>query len=104
MRKEIEEQIKDLKETTGLRNSLTKLYKNKDFLKVISTGYFEKEPVRLTMLRPDVPGEHKVEVDEQLTSIGLLYKYFEAVVFNGNQADMEIEKLEEELLNLGEEI
>ena len=104
MRKKIEERIKDLKETTGLRDSLTKLYKNKDFLKVISTGYFEKEPVRLVMSKADVPREYKDDINEQLTSIGLLYKYFEAVVFNGSQADMEIEKLEDDLLNLGEEI
>ena len=100
---EIEQKIKELKEVISIKDSLLKLYKNKDFIKVISEGYFENEPVRLTMIRPMVKTEYQSNIDDAYKAIGLLNKFFEVVVSNGTNAQNEIDKLEEELKNSIEE-
>jgi len=105
MRKEIEEQIKELKEITALRDSLTKLEKNKDFQKVIFQTYFDKEPTRLSMIRPSVNKENQAHVDDAFKAVGLLKLFFDMVLNKGEQAETEIAKLTEELNNIsGEEI
>ena len=100
---EIELKIKELKEVVASKISLEKLYKNKDFIKVISEGYFENEPVRLTMIRPMVKTEYQLNIDDAYKAIGLLNKFFEVVISNGTNAQNEIDKLEEELKNSIEE-
>lgn len=97
MNTEIEEKIKELKEVVSKKTSLEKLYKNKDFIKVISEGYFESEPVRLTMIRPMVKSEYQSNIDDAFKAVGLFNKYLEVVISNGEQAQIEIDKLEAEL-------
>jgi len=105
MRKEIEEQIKELKEVTALKDSLIKLEKNKDFQKVIFQSYFDKEPTRLTMIRPSIKTENLPHIDDAFKAVGLLKLFFDMVLNKGEQAETEIAKLTEELNNLdGEEI
>lgn len=97
MNTEIENKIKELKEVVSMRTSLEKLYKNKDFIKVVSDGYFANEPTRLTMIRPMVKAEYQSNIDDAFKAVGLFSKYLEVVMSNGEQAQNEIDKLEAEL-------
>ena len=97
MNTEIENKIKELKEIVSMRTSLEKLYKNRDFIKVISEGYFNNEPTRLTMIRPMVKAEYQSNIDDAFKAVGLLNKYLEVVTSNGEQAQIEIDKLEAEM-------
>lgn len=103
MNTELEEQVKQAKEAIALRDSLFKLYKNKDFIKVISVGYFEKEPVNLAKARPFIMSEDLPQVDDAFKAIGLLNKYFITIERNGSVAESNLEKIEEELQNSSEE-
>lgn len=99
MNTEIEEQVKQAKEAIALKDSLLKLFKNKDFIKVITEGYFEKEPAKLTKARPFIMSEDLTQVDDAFKAIGLLNKYFITIERNGSVAESNLEKIEQELAN-----
>jgi hypothetical protein len=48
---ELEANIKSAKEAIELGSALERLYSNRDFKKIVLTGYFEKEAVRLVHLK-----------------------------------------------------
>jgi len=48
---ELEANMKVAREAVELGNALDRLFSNRDFKKVISIGYFEKEAVRLVHLK-----------------------------------------------------
>ena len=100
----IELSIDQAKTNIELMNALSRLTTNKDFIKVIQTGYFEKEPSRLALLKADPSQDSDVCQDriiKQIDSIGLLRQYFIAIMQIGRlsqRAMTDDEQTKEELL------
>lgn len=103
----IELSIKHAKKNVEMMKSLEKLMKNRDFKAVIAEGYFEKEPVRLTMLKanPEMQSEEdQAAIIKQLDAIGSLRHYFVAINQIGRMSEKAIiddEEMREELLSEG---
>lgn len=83
--------------------SLERLMKNKDFRKVIDTGYLETEAVRLVHLKADfnmASDDNQAFVNRGIDSIGMLRAYFSQILTkgHGSAAAMEDHELTREQL------
>jgi len=93
LEQDIQEQevtIEDAKERIALRDGLIKLTKNREFKKIIETGYFEAEAARVVAAKanPALQGaEQQLILDKQINAIGGLRQYFGMIVGIGNQAE-----------------
>ncbi len=102
---ELEISIKQAKEVKDLGNALNRLYNNPDFKKVILTGYFEKEAVRLVHTKANIKYEDVTaheNIIRQIDAIGSLNKYLSDIINNAQLAEKNIEADEQtrdELLN-----
>lgn len=100
----IELSIKEAKEVIGLRDSLSKLLKGRDFKQVVSVGYFEKEASRLVLLKatPHMQAKEDQEfIDNSIIAIGYLRQYFATIMQRGQLASKALqddEQTREELL------
>lgn len=100
----IELSIEQAKVNIDLMECLSRLTSNKDFIKVIQTGYFEKEPSRLALLKadPSQQADHsQTTIVKQIDSIGFLRQYFVAVMQIGRlsqRAIVDDEQTKQELL------
>lgn len=105
--KEIEIGIAEAKKHVDKMNALHKLIKNKDFIKVITEGYFEHESTRLVLLKadPNIQDEmNQKRIDKSIDSIGYLRQYFNAINQLGQMAENSIhdaEAAKQELLAEG---
>lgn len=94
----IEVSIEHAQKAVKMMKHLERLTNNRDFKAVMLEGYFEKEPVRIAMLRAE-PSFQKEEQQEQLLkdldAIGRVRQYFNAVMQMGRMAEKEILGLEE---------
>lgn len=71
-------------------NALNRLSSNKDFNFLINEGYFEKEAIRLVMLKADhaMRGEaHQESIIKQIDAIGGLRAFFSKVTQIGRMAE-----------------
>ena len=96
---ELELQLEEAKLQASKRDSLLKLYKNKQFKEIILEGYFKEEPAKLAIARPNIMSTEQVHVDDAFKAIGLLNQFFRIIERNGAVADAQIEQLEAELAN-----
>ena len=84
--KQLEMSIDEAKELIALGESIERLYKNKDFKKVILEGYFKDEAVRLVMSKsnpmllqgsPTMKSDDiQRDLDRMIFSIGFLQQFF----------------------------
>ena len=87
---QLEVSIEQAKEAIKLRDTLIKLSKNRDFGKIIHTGYFEDEAVRLVMAKSNPHLQSKEQQDEiikKIDAIGALRQYFSQIMSMGNQME-----------------
>lgn len=87
---QIELSIDDAKKAIQLSKSLDRLIKNKDFQRVIDTGYLETEAVRLVHLKADFnmqSVENQDFVIRGIDSIGNLRAYFSKIFQKGRGAE-----------------
>jgi hypothetical protein len=79
---ELEANIKVAREALELGNALERLFSNRDFKKVISIGYFEKEAVRLVHLKASAecssPAEQQ-SIVSKIDAIGSFSNYFKNI-------------------------
>lgn len=100
----IELSIQYAQRTVDTMKALQRLTNNRDFKTLILSGYFEKEPVRLTMLKADPAmqtAEHQAAIIKDLDAIGQLRMYLNGVMQMGRMAEKAIkddEAMREEIL------
>lgn len=96
------------KEMVKLADSLERLMKNKDFVKIISEGYFKVEASRLVLLRADqaIQNDEKIvkSIDNKIVAVGELRQYFNTIFGRGNQAKQALIDHEEYLRELEDEL
>lgn len=100
---QLHKDIDNAKSQLAIGDSLANLRENKDFKKVILEGYFEKEAVRLVMLKADPQmqkPEYQASIIKQIDAIGALNDYFNTVFFNHNKALSSIRTAEEEIASI----
>jgi len=101
---QVEMTIEQAKKQIRVRGVLESLRRNKDFREIIEEGYFEKEAVRCVLLRADPnmeDAESRTIIDNQITAIGYLRRYFAKIQWQGNQAEQALadhEQAREEIL------
>jgi len=102
---EISVSIEEANKVINQSKSLKKLLKNKDFIGIISEGYCKNEALRLVMLKADpnlcMDKDIMADVNNQLTSISYLNRYFRQIMQLGIQAEkalVESNKEQDELL------
>jgi len=82
----IELNINHAKESIEKMEALLRLTDNKDFIKVINEGYFEKEASRLVLMKAEpnmASAENQDMLDKAIISIGQLRQYFRTVIHMG---------------------
>jgi len=96
----IELSIESAKKTMQRAEALARLGNNRDFIDLITEGYFKEEPARLAILKAS-PSMRDVDsqaaVVKGLDSIGALWMYFNTVEAFGEQARSAIASDEQEL-------
>jgi hypothetical protein len=102
----IEANIREAKKFVEQGEALERLRTNRDFKKVISEGYFEREAIRLVHLKAD-PNMQSPEMQKsivaQMDAIGSLDQYFKAVFQQANMARKAISSGEEMIDELRDE-
>ena len=105
---EIRLHVEQAKQLVARSESLTKLFKNKDFKEVILEGYLKEEAVRLVLLKADpatLTDEMQAVIDKGINAIGSFNQYLKMVQALGEQAARSLKDYEEyqaELLAEGE--
>lgn len=106
---EIDKSIQEARVTVELGNALARLQSNRDFKKVIETGYFKDEAVRLVHLLSD-PNMQTPEKQQAILSdiraVGALKNYLGTVSFLANVAKKSIafsEEVRDELIEGGDD-
>lgn len=98
--KQIELQIDTAKELLKDSDALDRLYKNKDFMRLIEKKYLQDEPVRLTHLLADPrfqTPEARTKLHEQLNAIALLLDFLRNVNRTGSELREQVAQYEQEL-------
>ena len=104
---QIESSIKASDELIVVGKCLERLYNNRDFIKVIKEGYFEKEAIRLVHLKadPDRQTEQSQKsIVSQMDAIGNLSQYLNTLQFKvgmAYKAKASDEEMRDELLAEG---
>ena len=95
---EIEESISENRDTLVLAEALRRLQNNRDFKLIVSTGYLQKEAVRLVGLKAD-PGmqgaAEQQQILRQLDSIGCFQQYLLGIHRAGEIAEKGISDAEQ---------
>lgn len=90
---EIEQNIKQCEEILADRPILERLYKNKDFKKIIIEGYLEKESNRIVGMMAD--SRYREEAASMLTGMAHLRKHLNTLNQFFDQAEAQLKELEE---------
>ena len=99
----IESNIQQAKELVGFGNMLARLKSSRDFQKVITEGYFEKEAIRLVHLKADSNMQSVASQEaivKQIDAIGALVSYLKVVEYRANAAASAVSADEETLTEL----
>lgn len=106
----IEISMEQAKSKIALMECIDRLTRNRDFKKIFTEGYFEKEPARLVKLKADPQAadpDYQASILKQIDSIGCLHQYLRAIHVQGQMAQRELvaheEALEAELRGDNEE-
>ena len=85
---ELEDNINDAKHFSDIKDSNIKLFKNKEFKKVVLDYYFKEEAARLVMAKSSsLNEEQKKMIDNMMYGIGALSNFFDSVLTRGTQAE-----------------
>lgn len=103
----VELSMEQAKSSISKMNALQRLTNNKDFIEIVTEGYFEKEASRIVIMKAepamaDVPSQQQLM--KMIDSIGSLRQYFIAISRAGQMAVRALEddqKTHEELLEEG---
>lgn len=96
--------IEQAQESVNLAKALDELSRNRNFKKIITEGYFEKESTRAVLLKADPEMQDEAmqkSVDNIITGIGQLRQYFVSINFKARMAQSAIadnEQAREEIL------
>lgn len=94
----LDNNIASAKEIKALGAALERLSSNSDFKKVVKTGYFEQEAVRLVHLKgaPHMTSlDSQASIVKQIDAIACLAQYFQVVSQQAGFADTTIESDED---------
>jgi len=97
--KQIELQIDTAKELVKDCDALDRLYKNKDFVRLIEKKYFQDEPVRLTHLLSDPRFqtlEARTKLHEQMLGVSLLLDFLRNINRTGDELREKVAEFEQE--------
>lgn len=89
-----------------LATVLTRLTGNRDFVKIIKEGYFEKEAIRLVHLKADPSmqtPERQASITRDIDSIGSFRAYLDLIIRQGGMASRAIQNAEAEIESLEQE-
>ena len=90
---EIEISMEQAKSFVTIKNSLDKLYSNKDFKTVILNGYLKDEAIRAVLCKAHInhqDSESQNQLNKDIDAIGRLNEYFRRVFVQGQMAEQEI--------------
>jgi hypothetical protein len=94
--REIEVSVEELKKAVDLKNSVEKLYNNRDFKKVFLNVYFKEEPARLTgLLADDNMIAHRNLIIEDMLSISGVQDFLRNIVRAGQAAEQKIKEADQ---------
>lgn len=96
----IERNIKVNKEQVEKAKALDRLKANKDFRLIVTTGYLEKEAVRLVHLKGDPAMQHpqqQANISRDIDAIASLSQYFSAIYAQASTSEKALEADEAEL-------
>lgn len=98
---QVELTIGEAKKNIEKREALLRLTKNKDFNKIIDTGYFMDEATRLVWLKAE-PASKDIENDiiRQIDAIGSLRQYLRTILTIGEMSERAVMDNEETLQDL----
>jgi len=94
-------------EAMKLRDSVIKLFKNKEYKKVFEEGYFKAEAMRLPLALVDDEMQDDVEqriIKEKIAAIGHLHVYLNSVISLGNQVQASLEAEEKERVDAAKRV
>lgn len=103
----IERNVKDARKLKEMGSALDRLQKNRDFLAVIKTGYFQDEAVRLVHLRGDTmyqAPDRQASILKEIDAISSLHQYLQVVRMCADQADSAIANGEAMLEEMRDEV
>ena len=95
---EVEVRIEDIKVTIEDHDALNRLAKNKDFQRIIDTGYFQTKASELVIARatPALQSdEHLASNLKSIDAIGELRQYFAVITAAGVRARNDLEQHED---------
>ena len=90
---QIESSIKASDELIEVGKCLERLYNNRDFIKVIKEGYFEKEAIRLVHLKADPAMQSAASqqsITQQMDAIGAFSQYLDMALRHADQARKQV--------------
>lgn len=106
--KELETSIQQARVLVELGSALQRLQSNRDFRTIVNEGYFQKEAVRLVLLRSDPAmetAERQASIVKQMDAIAGLHQYFAVLQQQAAMAARNLNQAEEELVQvLAEEV
>ena len=107
MLRQVEESIAQQRKTIEYGDALERLKSNRDFKKLITEGYFEKEAIRLVFAKsnPALQSEESQKsLDNQINAIGSFEQYLHGISHSAEMARKNIgfdEATREEILQEG---
>lgn len=85
---ELDNNMQDAKHFIDIKDSTIKLFKNREFKKVVLDYYFKEEAARLVMAKSSTLSEdQKKLIDNMIYGIGALSNFFDSVLTRGMQAE-----------------
>lgn len=94
----LEVEIDQAKTAIELRDELLKLEQHPSFKKIITEGYLEKEPVRLSRLKVDPSMQNDLQqrmLDNAIAGVGSLYMYLLKIKQIGSAMEQAVAEMEE---------
>jgi len=90
---DLEDSMNDAKHFIDIKESTVKLFKNKEFKKVVLDYYFKEEAARLVMAKASsLTPEQKNLIDNMIYGIGALSNFFDSVLTRGMQAEQALKE------------
>ena len=78
---ELEDNMNDAKHFIDIKDSTIKLFKNREFKKVVLDYYFKEEAARLVMAKASSLNEEQQKmIDNMIYGIGALSNFFDSVL------------------------
>ena len=85
---ELDNNMQEAKHFIDIKESTLKLFKNREFRKVVLDYYFKEEAARLVMAKSSALSEdQKKLIDNMIYGIGALSNFFDSVLTRGIQAE-----------------